>query len=89
MTSERLPPPPDEQTGTGEPRSGAEAPALPEQAADYQEGDEVIADAARATSHPANATETNINRSGSGGTGGPGDDTDERYGSSDTSEPPL
>jgi hypothetical protein len=75
------PPPPDEQTGTGASRSGAQVPTQPEQAADYDD-DEIDEQAtltgATTSSHPAAADDVTINRSGSGGTGGPGDDTDER-----------
>jgi hypothetical protein len=69
---------PDEQTGTGAPRSGAQIPSLPEQAADYEEGDDAVPTGATTGSNPAGADEVDPNRSGSGGTGGPADGTDER-----------
>lgn len=79
---------PSDQTGTGTPRSGAQAPSLPEQAADYDRGDEVIEDeearkdsaisvGATTSSDPASGEDTAPNRSGSGGTGGPADGTEE------------
>jgi hypothetical protein len=49
----------ESQTGTGTPRSGDEA----------RPGGEAVSD--DVTSHPADADELHVNRSGSGGTGGP------------------
>ncbi len=69
---------PKDQTGTGAPRSGAAIPSLPEQAADYDDDDAAVTTGATTSSDPAGADDVTPNRSGSGGTGGPADGTDER-----------
>jgi len=71
--AERKPRDPDqhEYTGTGSTRAADDG--LPQEGA-YSGGEDVdpaISTGARATSDPAHSDELNINRSGSGGSGGP------------------
>ncbi len=60
-------------TGTGTPRSADDRP----HEEDAPEVDPAVIVGATTSSHPADADEVDINRSGSGGTGGPavGDET--------------
>jgi hypothetical protein len=62
-------------TGTGTPRSaddGLQQPGVDKDRVDPTDVDESVIVGATTDSHPAEADDVKINRSGSGGTGGPG-----------------
>src|SRR3954470_9440322 len=76
-STEKGPRAPDQQawTGTGTPRSaddGLEEPGVEKDRANATDIDPAIVTGATTSSHPAAADDVTINRSGSGGTGGPG-----------------
>jgi hypothetical protein len=73
-STEKGPRQPDQQewTGTGTPRSADDGPQEPGATLDRDAPiDPAITIGATTSSHPADADEIDINRSGSGGSGGP------------------
>ena len=64
----------DQQTGTGSPRSAETGDLVSGEASKSEPTEDSVVTGATTSSHPAAADDTAINRSGSGGTGGPADD---------------
>ncbi len=60
-----------EWTGTGTPRSADDGLAQPAAYSGTSDADESVVTGMESTSQPAHADEADINRSGSGGSGGP------------------
>ena len=64
----------DQQTGTGTPRSAQRGDSVGGKAGDSDTTTDPVVVGATTGSHPAASDDVQINRSGSGGTGGPADD---------------